>query len=329
MPVTGSATPRGGMTAARRELRERTLGLLHIGRKVPGARLPSVRSLARLLDEDHRAIAEVYRDLQRDGLVEIRPRSGVFVAAGAPAPADLGSSADEWIGEFCAEALHHGIALPELPLLLQRHLSPSAFHCICVESVQDVLTAFCEDFSRYLGIACERYVLPAAPPAESAARADVDALRQRLAGADCVLTTPFHVGRVAPAARALNIPLVQVSVDDEIVDLVRAALRGGSLTVVASDAAFFDRFRAMYADYVYHDDQLRGILARDHAAVAALAAANPVLVTRAARAELGDRPHPPSITQDRRTVSLTSLTALSTHLVLRNLARSRTLPRSA
>ncbi|MBD3162451.1 MAG: GntR family transcriptional regulator [Candidatus Latescibacteria bacterium] len=55
------------------------------GRLVPGDRLESVRGLARELLVNPNTVAKVYRDLEREGILDTRPGSGVFVAPGAPA----------------------------------------------------------------------------------------------------------------------------------------------------------------------------------------------------------------------------------------------------
>ena len=55
------------------------------GRLRPGDRLESVRALARELLVNPNTVAKVYRDLEREGVLDTRPGSGVFVAPGATA----------------------------------------------------------------------------------------------------------------------------------------------------------------------------------------------------------------------------------------------------
>lgn len=52
-----------------------------------GERLPSVRSLSRLFNVSVNTITQCFRQLEADGFIEVRPRSGVFVADALPAPA--------------------------------------------------------------------------------------------------------------------------------------------------------------------------------------------------------------------------------------------------
>jgi GntR family transcriptional regulator len=55
------------------------------GALAPGERLPSVRQLAVDVLVNPNTVGKVWRDLERDGVLESRPGDGVFVAAAAPA----------------------------------------------------------------------------------------------------------------------------------------------------------------------------------------------------------------------------------------------------
>jgi GntR family transcriptional regulator len=58
------------------------------GLLLPGDQLPSVRELAARLLVNPNTVAKVYRDLERDGLLETRRGQGTFVAADAAALAE-------------------------------------------------------------------------------------------------------------------------------------------------------------------------------------------------------------------------------------------------
>ena len=55
------------------------------GLLAPGDQLPSVRDLASQLLVNPNTVARVYRDLERDGLLETRRGQGTYIAAGATA----------------------------------------------------------------------------------------------------------------------------------------------------------------------------------------------------------------------------------------------------
>jgi len=58
------------------------------GQLMPGDQLPSVRDLAAQLLVNPNTVARVYRDLERDGLLETRRGMGTYVSASAAAMAD-------------------------------------------------------------------------------------------------------------------------------------------------------------------------------------------------------------------------------------------------
>ena len=59
------------------------------GTLAPGDQLPSVRELAAQLLVNPNTVARVYRDLERDGLLETRRGTGTFIASGAEALAEV------------------------------------------------------------------------------------------------------------------------------------------------------------------------------------------------------------------------------------------------
>jgi DNA-binding transcriptional regulator YhcF (GntR family) len=69
-------------------LREHILSGIFLGRWRAGDRLPSVREVARRERVDRKTVAAAYRILETEGLVHIRPRSGIYLRkARSAAPA--------------------------------------------------------------------------------------------------------------------------------------------------------------------------------------------------------------------------------------------------
>lgn len=64
--------------------------LITSGRLREGHRLPTVRAVAEHLDVNPGTVAQAYRELQGQGLLEAAPGRGTFVAPTAPASADAG-----------------------------------------------------------------------------------------------------------------------------------------------------------------------------------------------------------------------------------------------
>ena len=99
------------------------------GRLPAGARLPTVRELARQLGVNFNTVARAYRLLARNGAVSPRPGRGTFILPAAarrkPKRAVLQELAAEYIGRarrmgftdvHIAAALQHGLGHARLPL---------------------------------------------------------------------------------------------------------------------------------------------------------------------------------------------------------------------
>jgi DNA-binding transcriptional regulator YhcF (GntR family) len=63
------------------QLRQQVVRLVRSGKLPAGARLPTVRALARDLGLAVNTVAHAYRALERDGVVETRGRHGTFATA--------------------------------------------------------------------------------------------------------------------------------------------------------------------------------------------------------------------------------------------------------
>ncbi len=100
------------------------------GRLAAGDRLPSVRGLAATALVNPNTVARAYRELERDGTVETRPGSGVFVASGAPRRCRNGTRTvlSERLGRTVEEALAAGLTPNDIEKLVARLL-----HCATQE----------------------------------------------------------------------------------------------------------------------------------------------------------------------------------------------------
>jgi DNA-binding transcriptional regulator YhcF (GntR family) len=92
------------------------------GSLAPGARLPSVRALARRLDLHANTISAAYRDLESAGHVESRHGAGVFVRKGAPMALPDARDLDEMIRLALYAAFHKGYSGVEIKTAVERWL---------------------------------------------------------------------------------------------------------------------------------------------------------------------------------------------------------------
>lgn len=249
---------------------------LFLGHLRVGDRLPSIRDIARHTGEDHRCVSAAYRRLASEGVVEIRNRHGVLVAAGGEGPEMPAAETAEWLAGVIGDAARLQVKVTQLPDLVRRWTAEAPVRCLCVDGTEDGLTALQGEMAGQWGFEVQRFL---AGGGESTRR---DALAAAVRGVDVVVTTPFHAHAVHAAARAAGVPVVVLDAEPEMIAAAEAKLRSGSLTAVVADARYGDRLRCLTGG-----ERLKVVLADDEAALAALDPARPVLMTRAAQARAG------------------------------------------
>jgi DNA-binding transcriptional regulator YhcF (GntR family) len=176
-------------------LRLRILRDLHLEPHRSGRRLPSIRRLAETTRLDHRAVARVYARLRDEGLVEIRERSGVFLASGPDGRAAR-SEAAVWLAAVLGGAWERRIPLLELSRTLRR-LNEFSRRCVWVVE-HGVNTGF-EEVCRDLGLA---YRAIRVDP-QDGRQPDAATIVKPLTGSALVITTPSLESVVRGAADGL------------------------------------------------------------------------------------------------------------------------------
>ena len=103
------------------QIREGILAAIASQRYRSGEKLPSVRGLAAEILVNPNTVAKVYRDLERDGLIETRPGSGVTVAEAAPelAGRELRTELEGRARDLVEQAERSGLQAHELLGLLE------------------------------------------------------------------------------------------------------------------------------------------------------------------------------------------------------------------
>jgi DNA-binding transcriptional regulator YhcF (GntR family) len=284
-------------------LRDRILSELHLGRLHAGDRLPSIRELASHIGADQRVVAQVYRLLEAEGLVEVRGRSGVYVAPQDRFGGELLAETAQWVAETLTDAWKRRIRVSDFPELVRRCTATVRLHCACIESNEDHLTSLCTEASDDFGLEVHPVYIDALGEAEEGRVINVDRLPSELRSADLLLTSAFHAGVVRPIAAVLQKPLLVMRVHPDLVDAIERHLRTAPLTFVSADPGFGERMRTLHGN-VGGENRIRVVLADDADAVAGLNPSEPVLLTRAARERLGDvdlpliAPHSPSFSAE-------------------------------
>lgn len=118
----GSAVPISRQLAAQIE------ALVSAGNLAPGAKLPSVRELARQLAVNQNTVLRVYERLAREGLLDMRQGQGTFVAARPKGAALKGRRAKlaEELRQIARQGMALGLSPDELHELLSEVLAEPA-----------------------------------------------------------------------------------------------------------------------------------------------------------------------------------------------------------
>lgn len=167
---------------------------LYLGMLRPGDRIPGIREVSRATALNHKTVARAYRTLQKEGVLEVRDRSGVYVAALGWTDRRPAGDMETWATETLTEAWRRRIGIPALPEVVRRWTAAAPLRCACVEADPARRAALCEELAGAFGFEC----VPVAPDDAAAA----------VGGADLVVTTPFHAAGLRPLARAQGRPLM-------------------------------------------------------------------------------------------------------------------------
>lgn len=272
-------------------IRYRIVGLLHVGRLAGGDRLPSIRETARSTGADHRAVAAAYRELEDEGLVEIRPGSGVYVAGAGHVDGGMLSSTRAWIADVLAEAWRRRLSRAELGALLAPCLT-GRLRCAVMESTEDSMVAISAELEEDFGLVVEALHVQESDTAAEIAR--------RVGGVDLVVATIFHEELARSVARETAKPFVLATTNPEFVAEIDRILSAGPAVGVVVDARTRDRMLA-YFRVTAHAERVRAVLAEEVGSLAELEEPGvTVLATRAARRVLREEefhiiPAPPTL----------------------------------
>ena len=265
-------------------LRDRILNALHLGLLRPGDRLPSIRTLWREMGVDHRVVAQAYRTLEAEGLVEVRGRSGVYLAPQDQFGGELLAETARWLAGVLVESWKRRLTIADMPELIRRCTQTVSLRCACVESNVDQMTAYTAELTEQFGLDPYPVTISPLPLPRPDRSVEFHWVEDELRKCDLVVTTSYHARLVRKAAENVGIPAVVLTVNPEVVETIQRRLNDGPLTVVAVEESFGDRMRAMYAEEM--PERVRVVLADDRGALDALDPDDPVLLTRAARHRL-------------------------------------------
>ncbi len=291
-------------------IRHRIMSGLHLGRLEPGARLPSTREIAEEFEVAPRTVMAAYRILEAEGLVELRQRSGIYVALGRNTGVLLTQLAG-WVTDVLLQARARDVAPIAFPERVRRCLETLRLRAACVAGNADQLDQICHELNDDYGIASE----PLAP--DQLARPGSDAQRV-MARADLFVCTAAHAVETHWMAQRLGKTALTVTLRAELMAEITRQLARGPVYFVGTDPHFRDALALIFAPTGY-GHHVRPIILREDDPDTIPDDA-PTLVMRRAHEQLGDAPLARRVHPVRRVFSDAMARALLRFVIQANMA---------
>lgn len=298
-------------------IRQQIVHAVETGMWKRGERLPSSRQMAAQLRVDVRAITRAYQELEEEGLVELRARSGVYIAAeranrpeGAP-PA----MTEAWLVSILEQAVTREIPALHLSEWLHKATVTTRLQLFVIAPTVDQVVGLRREIEDYYGVTCEGATLAelGGDPSEPIS----SALRM----SDMLISVESTFEFVQQRAAELRIPSLCVTTRPGIVGPAWEKLMQFPTYLVVSD----ERFGHAVAGYLSGAPGagiVRTIVVgRDDLDVIPEDAV--VYATRSARETLGETPIKGSVLPVVRVLSNESSTRIIEFIVAANLGAIR------
>jgi DNA-binding transcriptional regulator YhcF (GntR family) len=291
------------------ELRGRILRAVHADVLKRGDRLPSSRDLAGQLSADPRDVLAAYRRLAGEGLVELRERSGIYVAAKPGTDGGLPPTAQGWLATMLATGIGREIPVPHLHEWMRRATASKQLRAVTIAATIDQSEGICRDLRGDYGLV--------ATGITSRKLHRHNRLPAALRRADLIVTTEGLAAKVKPLAKKLQKPCVVITVRPDLLGIDWQLLLRAPVYVVMTDPKFLQVLRDFFQDGDALENLRPIILGRDD--VSAIPAGAPTYVTRSARARLGGAEIPGRVVPPARFVSAEASREIVDFIVRANL----------
>ena len=235
-------------------LRERIIDQIRAGALESGDRLPSARELATELDADPRTILAAYHVLAEEDLVELRRRSGVYVAARPRSASSVLALSTRWLVDVLADGIARDLPAPSLAARFASATSTVTTQAVVLECNRDQIHSICRELAEDYGLLAHGLELDRIERDPEA----VEMLRR----AD-VIVSAAHGEIIRPLAERLGIPCIITSVRPDLIHRATRLLARGPVHFVVSDARFAEKLRHLFAPLPGGENFRAVVLGRD------------------------------------------------------------------
>jgi DNA-binding transcriptional regulator YhcF (GntR family) len=223
-------------------LRQRILNGLHVGSVSMGDRLPSVRTVARELGTSAKVALVAYRILSGERLVQVRPRSGVFVHGGGASVAARQAAESDWFVDAFVSARRSGVTLAKAFEIARERTAALSVHALVLDRNEDQLWSVRDELEREYGMTTSGVDLDAVE--HPAVR---QALEAELRRAHLVVMTPYERRAARGLTRRSGLPLCSVTMCRDLYAHVRALLTSEPVYFIVVDPRLGARLRRIFA----------------------------------------------------------------------------------
>jgi len=253
-------------------LRRRVRLGLHAGSLATGDRLPSTRELAADFDVDHRVVVAAYHQLVAEGLVEMRPRGGIYVANIPSGAVREPMPPERWLHGIFMQGRARDMSMRGVIDALRRATETMRLRAVVIHGVADQRTGMCteleEDYGfEAIGVNTDDLGNGHRPP--------------ELRETDVLVSTPAYEPLVRRLSAHLEKPCIIADVRTDLIGGEWRLLLRKPVYVVVRDVQFRTALLAFFEN-TKGKDNLR-VLVVDADDVSAIPAAAPTYVTRGAR----------------------------------------------
>lgn len=297
--------PRAKLEGVTSVLRERIRDATAMGALNEGDRLPGTRQLAAELDVDPRLIGLALRQLAQERVVEVKLRSGAYIAKGMVADARTRRLPREWMAELVAQAVERGVPAHELAEGVAQATNTNKVRAAVVAATSDQAVGMVRELQDDYGIASA-----AVFPQQLASRP------RSLLRAHLVITTDDLERPVKRVSDALGKTLLVVRIRPDLFTEDWIAFMKGPVFVVVADP----RFRAMLRQVIQKVPGSANvtIVLAGSGETASIPREARTYVTECARRMLGSAGLPGRIIRPRRLFSSETVREIAAFLVARN-----------
>jgi DNA-binding transcriptional regulator YhcF (GntR family) len=208
-------------------LRRRIQWGVHLSLVKPGDRVPSLRAASNEFGVDQRSVLAAYRELEAEGLVVMKPRSGIYVAGARNGASNL-APATRWMSEMFLQGFARGVPPVALGSTLSGAVSVT-LTAACLECNADHILWMATQLRHEYGLDTTWIETSAL---------GTEAMAERLRAANFIVTTAFHAAEARRVGEEYKLPVVVVTASGDRLAQVRAALSRGPVYFVGTDERY-------------------------------------------------------------------------------------------